>query len=168
MTTTADLIVTTRRGLGLTQAEVAKRAGTSQAAIARYESGVSSPAVSTLERVMQALGQKLELSCSSAPAADLSSPGAILVRSHRREIIHRARAAGVTNIRLFGSTARGEDAEGSDIDLLVDFDLSAGLLPIVELKRELEIILGRDVDLAPLALLKPEVAQRALSEAVPL
>ncbi len=168
MAPAADLIHATRVEVGITQAELARRAGTSQAAIARYESGVSSPAVSTLERVMQAMGHKLELNSSSAPVADLSSPNAVLVRSHRMEIIHRARVAGATNVRLFGSSARGEDSPDSDIDLLVDFDLAGGLLPIVELKREVEEILGRQVDIAPVALLRPAVAERALREAVPL
>ena len=163
-----DLLHSLRRESGLTQAEVARRAGTSQAAIARYESGVSSPAVSTLERVMKAMGHTLEVGSSAAPAVDLSSPGAVLVRAHRKEILHRARAAGVTNVRLFGSCARGEDSDNSDIDLLVDFDTSAGLLPIVELKAEFEALLGRQVDIAPVALLRAAVAERALREAVPL
>jgi predicted nucleotidyltransferase len=152
----------------MTQVELARRAGTSQAAIARYEAGVSSPAVSTLERVLHAMGRGLELRTSDAVPTDLSSTGGQLVRGHRIDIIHRAREHGVTNVRLFGSTARGEDRADSDIDLLVDFDSSQGLFPLVQLKIELEGLLGREVDLAPVELLKPEVAVRALTEAVPL
>ena len=163
-----DLLHAVRHESGLTQAEVAKRAGTSQAAIARYESGVSSPAVSTLERVMKAMGHTLTLGSSTGPAVDLSSPGAVLVRAHRKEILQRARAAGVTNVRLFGSCARGEESGDSDIDLLVAFDVSRGLLPIVELKAEFEALLGRQVDIAPIELLREAVAERALHEAVPL
>jgi len=71
-------------------------------------------------------------------------------------------------VRLFGSVARGDDDESSDIDLLVDFDIARGLLPIVELSTKLTALLGEQVDVAPVAMLHPRVAANALAEAVPL
>lgn len=73
-------------------------------------------------------------------------------------------------MRLFGSVARGEDTENSDIDFLVDFDLSSGLLPILRLNEELAELLGDRVEVAPVGVLKEkeEVLKRALEEAVPL
>ena len=69
---------------------------------------------------------------------------------------------------MFGSVVRGEDDLDSDVDLLVDYDVDAGLVPIVELKRALEELLGERVDIAPTALLKASVARSALAEAIPL
>jgi hypothetical protein len=78
------------------------------------------------------------------------------------------KGAGASNVRLFGSVARGEDREDSDIDFLVDFDLSGGLLPILRLNEELSELLGDRVEVAPVGVLKQEVLDHALEEAVPL
>lgn len=50
-----------RRERGLSQAEVARAAGTSQPAIARLEAGRSSPSIATIERILAAMGLRLEL-----------------------------------------------------------------------------------------------------------
>ncbi len=76
--------------------------------------------------------------------------------------------SGATNVRLFGSVARGEDTKDSDIDLLVDFDLAQGLLPILKLNADLSRLLGERVEVAPVGALKQAVLKSALSEAVPL
>lgn len=76
---------------------------------------------------------------------------------------------GASNVRVFGSVARGEDQPASDIDLLVDFDVHAnGALALIRLRRELSDLLDERVDIATVDLLRPEVAERALAEAVPL
>lgn len=162
------LIRTAREQAGLTQAELARRASTSQPAVARYERDAASPAVSTLERLLRAAGQELVLSTRQTAVADLSGERMRLLRRHRVEVLRLCRRAGASNIRVFGSVARGDDSSGSDIDLLVDFDVEAGLLPLVELRNSLEDLLGGGVDIAPAALLKPRVARTALAEAVPL
>jgi predicted nucleotidyltransferase len=64
--------------------------------------------------------------------------------------------------------ARGEDREGSDIDLLVDVDDSVGLVAIAGLARELTDLLGVAVDVVPADSLKPAVRDEVLAEAVPL
>jgi len=76
--------------------------------------------------------------------------------------------AGASNIRLFGSVVRGQDTATSDIDFLVDFDLSKGLLPILRLNEELSDLLEDRVEVSPVGVLKEEVLKKALSEAVPL
>lgn len=53
----------------------------------------------------------------------------------------------VSRSSVFGSTARGEDKPDGDIDILVEFKKSKGLFEFVRLKRELEKILSREVDL---------------------
>lgn len=159
----AELIREVRARAGLTQSELARRAGTSQAALARYESGDVSPVVSTLERLLAAAGFSLGLSVEREATPLLDT-----VRRHRVEVLDLAEAYGAHNVRVFGSVARGEASAESDIDLLVDFDIKQGLLPMMKLADELEDLLGRRIDVAPVLALKPEVAERALAEAVPL
>ena len=58
------------------------------------------------------------------------------------------------SIRLFGSVARGEDAEGSDADFLVEFGPDASILDVVHLRLDLERLLGYSVDVVPVGGLK--------------
>ena len=162
MATAGELIRKVRQRAGLTQSELAQRAGTSQAAVARYESGDVSPVVTTLERLLAAGGCRLDLQ------VDVEVPLVDHVMAHRRQIIDLAAAKGAHNVRLFGSAVRGQTGAGSDIDFLVEFDTSRGLWPMIELADELEQLLGRPVDVAPRELLRDEVAEQALTEAIPL
>lgn len=73
---------------------------------------------------------------------------------------------GVSAISVFGSVARGESTEESDIDLLVEFSQPIGLLQFVGLKRSLEELLGRPVDLVTPKALKPQLRDRVLKEAI--
>ena len=74
----------------------------------------------------------------------------------------------VRQLRLFGSTLRGEADDTSDIDLLVDYDLAArvGLFAFVRLQRRLTELLGRRVDLATPDALHPALRDGILREAV--
>jgi predicted nucleotidyltransferase/DNA-binding XRE family transcriptional regulator len=160
------LISNARITSGLTQAELAARAGTSQAAIARYESDRVSPSVSTLERVLRAAGVELVISGAQANQTDLSSEKAQLVRRHKVEIIELARTHGARNVRLFGSVARGEDTLESDIDFLVKTPDENALSIAISLQAALESLLGCKVDVSPESILKPSVRKAALREAV--
>lgn len=163
------LIREAREVSGSTQAELAKRAGTSQPALARYENGTVSPSMTTLERLFRAAGARLEINFVPAESTvDLSRSRAKLLRDSREEILSLVHQIGASNVRVFGSVARGEDDEESDIDLLIDYDLKKGLRPVFRLGDSLEELLGESVDVAPVDLLKPAVAERALKEAVPL
>jgi len=75
---------------------------------------------------------------------------------------------GVTDPEIFGSTARGDDREGSDLDLLVDFAPGTDLIDMVSIKAELEAILGTPVDLIPRDGLKERVRTAAVRDLVPL
>jgi predicted nucleotidyltransferase len=83
-------------------------------------------------------------------------------------VLAAAERFGATNVRVFGSVARGDATPNSDIDLLVDFDVSSGLLPLISLAAALEEILGFTVDITPTTLLKDDVARTALIDAVVL
>lgn len=164
------LIRTTRERAGLSQGLLAARAGTSQPAISRYESGMSSPSVETLDRLLAAMGARLDLVVESSPRRlDVRTPRMSKLRENRDRIRRAAHRHGATNIRVFGSVARGDDGPDSDIDVLVDFDVrSRGLFPLAALQDELAAMLGERVDVVPQDALAPHVVANALAEAVPL
>jgi uncharacterized protein len=69
-----------------------------------------------------------------------------LVERHREDIKAVAARHQGRRVRLFGSVARGEEREGSDIDLLVDFAAGSSLFDLLHLNRELEGLLRHPVD----------------------
>jgi predicted nucleotidyltransferase len=73
---------------------------------------------------------------------------------------------GVVRLTLFGSFARDEATQGSDVDLLVEFDKPVGLFSFLELQNHLEALLGCAVDLGTLKSLKPRLRARVMAEAV--
>lgn len=165
-----------RRGAGLSQAELAGRAGTSQSALARYETGATLPTLPTLERLLSACGRGLQIRAvpASPPSAPTTSvrgqlgPRARNLRRHRRGLLEAARARGVRRIRVFGSLARGEAAPASDVDLLVDLERDRTLLDLAAFRREAEAILGTPVDVATPDMLKERIRAEVEAEAVPL
>lgn len=78
----------------------------------------------------------------------------------------RIQGFGISKIGLFGSYARQEQQEGSDIDLLVEFGRPISLLDFVHVKLELEELLGKTVDLVEYQSIKPRLQQRILSEEI--
>lgn len=73
---------------------------------------------------------------------------------------------GVARLSLFGSYARDEGRDDSDVDLLVEFNRPIGLFEFVRLQRHLAEVVGHPVDLVTPAGLKPQLRDRILSEAV--
>ena len=69
-----------------------------------------------------------------------------MLREKREEILRTAKKYGASNVRVFGSVARGEADEQSDIDLLVDMEAGRSLLDLVGLWMDLEELLGCKVD----------------------
>lgn len=84
------------------------------------------------------------------------------LREHQPVLAERF---GVRSLALFGSVARDEATAESDIDLLVEFAQPVGLFELFALQDELELILGRPVDVGTVASLKPRVRERVLEEA---
>jgi predicted nucleotidyltransferase len=92
-----------------------------------------------------------------------------LLLDKREEILKIAAQHGAFNVRVFGSVARGEDDENSDIDFLIDYDLSkispwfpSGLM------QDLQSILGPKVDIVTSEGLKESIRDRVLQEAIEL
>jgi predicted nucleotidyltransferase len=161
---TAELLREARRRARLTQTELARRAGTSQPNVNRTERGVSEPALSTLRRLVRVCGFDLQLRLVRKRETPLSQ----LLEERREEILERLAARGATNIRVFGSVARGEETEDSDLDLLVELAPGRDVVDLAALREDLENVLGVRVDLSTPALLRPEARRRALAEGLPL
>jgi predicted nucleotidyltransferase len=131
--------------------------------ISAYESGHRQPALPTLAALIEAAGYELDVSIRrpTRRLSKLSGPVGRRVRSKRRELVAAAAEHGVTNLRVFGSVARGQDRPDSDLDMLADLPPGMGLLGLGRVQSELEAIVGTQVDLVPAVSLKPEVRERA-------
>jgi len=71
----------------------------------------------------------------------------VSVKDITKEILPILKKNSVTRAGIFGSVARGEASNESDVDILVEFGERKGLFDLVRLERELKVILGRKVDL---------------------
>lgn len=96
------------------------------------------------------------------------SDGQNLMRSSREEILRTAARFGASNVRLFGSVARGQDRPDSDVDLLVQFEPGRSLLDHAGLEIALAELLGCRVEVASENGLRPRYRDRILREAVPI
>lgn len=123
----------------MTQAMLAARAGIRQPNIAAYENGRRRPSAAMLARLLDAARPR---------------PSELLAR-HRVDVLDIAARNRATNVRVFGSVARGDDSFGSDVDFLVSFEPGASLLDQAGLIDDLEQLLGTQVDV---------VSDRALTE----
>ncbi len=92
-----------------------------------------------------------------------------LLQEKREEILSIAAKHGAYNLRVFGSVARGEETEASDIDFLIDYDLEkisawfpGGLI------LDLETLLNRKVDVVTTQSLHYLIRDKVFNEAVPL
>ena len=119
-----------REQAGLTQAQLASLADTSQSRLSSYESGAKVPNPQTRARLLE--------------AARLL-PGDTLDK-HREDVKRLAEKCGLTNVRVFGSIARNEDVHVSDIDLLVTPREGASLYDLTEFALLVEDLTGYPVD----------------------
>lgn len=90
------------------------------------------------------------------------------MKENKREIRKIAVRYGVRDIKVFGSVAKGNATEASDIDLLVTLEPGRTLFDLGGLSYELEELLGRHVDVATRPILRKEVRERVEKEAIPL
>jgi hypothetical protein len=91
-----------------------------------------------------------------------------LLSQKRQEILDIAAKHGACNIRVFGSVARGDTNQDSDIDFLIDLGENLSPWFPVRLIRDLENLLDRKVDIVTVKGLKERIRERVLKEAVPL
>ena len=100
--------------------------------------------------------------------SEMAKSYAELLKAKRDEILRTAIKYGVSNVRIFGSVARGEADTASDIDLLVDVEPGRTLFDLSELLFDLQELLGHDVDLVTEKGLHNRIRERVLKEAIPL
>lgn len=163
MSRAAELLRLARRESGLTQAALAQLTGVPQSVISEYENGRREPSFGAVDRLLSAAGLVVEVVPRAPEERMLSN-----VRSRAAQLRAALEPLGALDIRVFGSVARSEDTEGSDVDLLVDIAPNVGMFALLRMQREAEAILGRTVDLVPRSGLKPDVADSALREAIRL
>ena len=144
-----------RLAAGLTQHQLSEQTGIPQSSIAAYESGRRAPSEDGCRRILTAAGVR---------------PSTLLAQ-HRTELVEHLIGLGIDDAAVFGSVARSEDDEGSDIDLLVTLPAGTSLFDLVEIQDQIEQIVGTDVDLVSRGSLQPElftVHRMLLDEAVPV
>lgn len=168
--TAAELLREARARSGLTQAQLAARAGVQQSVVSVYESGRRQPALATLAALVAATGYELDLRIRRGPTglARLRGPVGRRVLRHRDELVALADRHGVRILGVFGSVARGQDRDDSDVDLLVDIPTDMGLLGVGRLEADIERLLDASVDLVPAADLKPEIRRSVDADLVAL
>ena len=165
-----SLVREARRRAGLSQVELGRRAGVTQSVVSAYESGARQPSLPMLERLVRAAGYEVQITVQEPIPAQtgVQMPVAKRLVRHRRRVLEIACRYGLSNVRLFGSVARGEETSESDVDLLVDVAPGVGLIDLARCERDLEALLRAPVDLVPAGDLKPGVATWALADARPM
>jgi hypothetical protein len=88
-----------------------------------------------------------------------------LIETHRRAILEVAKRYGLTNVRVFGSMARGDAGEKSDVDLLVTLPPGVSGFALGGLLMDVQDITGRKVDVVTDGGLNPALRDRILKEA---
>ena len=132
----------------------AHEAGATQVAIAEA-AGVSQPYVS------QVLAKRVGRFIPRTPLGER-------LAVHRGEVAAVLARFGASNPAVFGSVARGDDGDGSDVDLLVDLPDDVGLFGLGELESALAELLGADVDVVPRRLVRDAVEPAIAADLVPL
>jgi predicted nucleotidyltransferase/DNA-binding XRE family transcriptional regulator len=170
--TSGALLRQARQAAGLTQREVASRAGVQQSVVSAYESGGREPSLATLASLIEACGVSLEVHLSEGPPSG-TGPGAVgpvgrRLRRRRAAVLAVAARHGMTELRVFGSVARGQDTDSSDLDLLVRVPEGTGLLALGRFTQELQDLLRVPVDVVPDDSVRPRVRDRIEQDLVPL
>lgn len=145
----ADQLIAQGRGELVQAVRQASAAGMTQTQIAA-EIGRSQPEVSRLLRFHG------------------TSPLSRRLRQHAGEVKGLVGAAGGRDVRVFGSVATGQDHEGSDVDLLFTMARPLSLMQLGALERDVSQVVGCPVDLVPDTVLRPDLRDRILAEAVAL
>jgi predicted nucleotidyltransferase/DNA-binding XRE family transcriptional regulator len=166
-----SLLREARRRANLSQTDVARRAHIAQSVLSAYESGRREPAFGTLERLIAATGHRLNVQLEPVPGTHPGLPDTPLgrrLRQRRRQVLATAEKFGASNVRVFGSVARGQETPESDVDILVDLAPQTSLVTLGRLERALSDVLGVPVDVVPAHDLRPAVRAEAEQETIPL
>jgi predicted nucleotidyltransferase len=91
-----------------------------------------------------------------------------ILKEKRDEILEIAKRHRAYNVRVFGSVARGEADENSDVDILVQIERGRTLIDLVALNEELELVFDRKVQVVTDEGISPYLKDSIVAEAVAL
>ncbi len=161
-----------RQAAAVTPRELAARAGVQQSGVSANEGGGRAPSQANLSSPVDACGVTLEVHLGDELPTG-GRPGAIgpigrRLARRRAAVLATAARHGMTDLRVFGSVARGQDTDDSDLDLLVHVPEGTGLLVLGRFIQELEDLLHVPVDVVPDDSVKPRVRDSIQGDLVPL
>jgi len=145
---------------GLTQAQLSTRSGVTQSVISAYERGRREPGAETFLMLIEAAGLDFIIRVPTNTYRHPTLPDSAQTQSlvkHRQQILDLVAQYHASNVRIFGSVARGEARPDSDIDILVDFEKGATLFDLSGLTEKLRGLLHFKIDLGDPKSLKPHV-----------
>lgn len=122
--------------------DLATASGVSPSTVTRIERGEINPTMTMLERLLDASGNKLEVRVSPR----VLGPTIHGLRTHREAINEIVASFGASNVRVFGSVARGGAGDDSDVDLLIDVPAGTGLITVERLTEAIEDVIPWRVD----------------------
>ena len=141
---------------------LAAKSGVSTSTVTRIERGEINPTVTMLERLLDASGNELVVTVHPRP----DRPTLAALRERRDEILDIVASLGGSNVRVFGSVARGESSVDSDVDVLIDVPAGTGLITIEQIANALDAVLPWPVDVMASGAARRRMAH-VLDEAVP-
>jgi len=119
--------------------DLAHASGVSPSTVTRIERGGMNPTVTMLERLLDAAGNRLGI----VVTPHTIRPTLDALRSRRQDIVE---SFGASNVRIFGSVARKDHRDDTDIDLLIDVPAGTGLITIERIADALEDVIPWRVD----------------------
>lgn len=122
---------------------LASASAVSTSTVTRIERGEINPTVQMLDRLLTASGNRLSVTVHPSSRVPTLSD----LREHRTEMLDVVSSFGGSNVRVFGSIARGEASDGSDVDLLIDVPAGTGFFTVEAIAEALERVLPWKVDL---------------------
>jgi predicted nucleotidyltransferase/DNA-binding XRE family transcriptional regulator len=159
----ATLVRSARERAELSARDLAARSGVSTSTVTRIERGELNPTVAMLERLVEASGNELVVMVEPRRCA----PTMEALRARRDEVLEAVGRFGGSNVRVFGSVARGEATEESDVDLLIDVPAGTGLVAVRQISDAVAAVLPWSVDVVTSGAARRRMAH-VLDEAVAL
>lgn len=90
------------------------------------------------------------------------------LKDRRKQILEIATVHGISDIKIFGSVARLEECENSDIDLIVSFEEGRSLFDLIRFKDEMSQLLDRPIDVVTKQSIHATIRDDILHEAIEL
>ncbi|CAN5795088.1 hypothetical protein BH24ACT5_BH24ACT5_31440 [soil metagenome] len=122
--------------------DLAAASGVSPSTVTRIERGEINPTMAMLERLLDASGNQIDVRISPR----FPRPMIDELRVHREAINEIVASFGASNARVFGSVARGDAGDDSDVDLLIDVPAGTGLITIERIAEAIEDVIPWRVD----------------------